>query len=480
MAEEKELHEQLNDQGNLVRDKMKVIVEGAKATNRELTPEEIKILEGHEAKLKDIDRQVDVALKALHREVDHVEGAKPVQVVHSVTQAEHDLHRTNGEENVYTPARNVLHPEDGGCGFLYDIIYERQTGKEVYRERLRKHMAQMRDRGVVPFIPGETTPTQRAVDTTDLNGLLPPAYIYDESATTIRAGRPTADVMARRPLPQTGTEIVLPQISQATVVGVVAENSAGTGTDPTIADRKTTIKTVRGHFNISFLSMHQGVMVPDLFLRDMLENVDSTINQKVIGNVNTGAADINGLLSSASGRETLASTNRKLDDDKASATPTDAYQSILKNVLTVIATTRFRRATHLIMHPRRLNDIISAAETTTGRPLWQNAALTATNVLAVGDQGGAVGTTQVLLAGVPVIADPNVPTDVETENADPVIGIYAPEMLLFESPMMIFRGNPALDDWTHTIAPGKHMAFLPRYDVSAAYTSGTIFGANTV
>ena len=477
MAETKELHEQLNDQGNLVRDKIKVIVEGAKATDRELTPEEIKILEGHEAKLEDIDRQVDLARKAVHREVDHVQAAP--QVVHSITQAEDNLHRTKGEENVYNPARNALHPADGGCGFLHDIVYGRASGKPEHQERLLKHMEQMRSRGVVPYFPGETAPHGRAVDTGDLNGLLPPAYIYDPSATAIRAGRPTADVMNRLPLPQSGTEVTLPQIGTATVTGVVAENTASTGTDPEIADRKTTMKTVRGHFDVSFLSMNQGVMVPDLFLRDLLDNVDSTINDQVIGHPTSAASEINGILSSASGRETLDATNRKLDDDKASADALDAYKSILKNVLTVIATQRFRRATHLVMHPRRLNQIIAAVDSDE-RPLWQAAALTAVNTFAVGDQGGPIGQTSVLLAGVPVIADPNVPTDVETENADPVIGIYAPEMLLMESPMMIFRGNPALSSWTHTITAGKYVAFAARYGKSAAYTSGTIFGASTL
>ena len=479
-AKTKQLHEELNDRANLVREEMRKIVEGAKALDRDLSKEEDEILRDKEAKLDGIQRQIEVALKAVHREAEHVTGSAPAPVVHSITQHEDSLHRTKGEENVYNPARNALHPADGGAGFLYDVVYSRGNEGGECEQRLLKHMRQMRDRGVVPYFPGEVAPHGRAVDTGDLNGLLPPAYIYDPSAIKIREGRPTADVMNRLPLPQSGTEITLPQIGTGTAAAVVAENDSGAGTDPTIADRKTTMRTIRGHFNVSFLSMNQGVMVPDLFLRDLLDNVDSQVNDQVIGHPTSAAGQINGILSSASGRESLAATNRKLDDDKASATVLDAYQSILKNVLTVIATTRFRRATHLIMHPRRLNAIIAAINATDGRPLWQNASLTATNALAVGDQGGPINMTQVLLAGVPVIADPHVPTDVETENADPVIGIYAPEMLLMESPMMIFRGNPALEDWTHMVTAGKHVAFIPRFSTSGAYTSGTIFGANTV
>ena len=474
MAETKQLHDELNDQGNLVRDKIATIVKGAQATDRDLTEEEETLLRKHEAKLESIQRQVDLARKAVHREVEHVEGSKPVQVVHSVTQAEDSLHRTKGEENVYNPARNALHPADGGAGFLYDIVYGRASGKPEHEERLLKHMRQMRDRGIVPYFPGETAPHGRAVNTGDLNGLLPPAYIYDPSATTIRAGRPTADVMNRLPLPQSGTEITLPQIGDPTVSAVVAENTASAGTDPDIEDRKTTMKTIRGHFDISFLSLNQGVMVPDLFLRDLLENVDTGVNQQVIGDVDSAATQINGLLSETTNRDVLASGNRKTDDDKANATPIDAYTSILRNVLGVLATTRFRRATHLVMHPRRLNHIISDLDSQ-NRPLWQAAALTATNVFAVGDQGGAVGPTQVLLAGVPVIADPHIPIDIDSENQDAVIGFVASEMLLMESPMMIFRGNPALTSWTHTITAGKHLAFIPRYGKSAAVTRGTIF-----
>ena len=484
----KPLYEELHDQANLVRQEIGVVIKGAHATGRELTEDEQKILAGYEAKLEGLEEQARLAALSEKREVDHIEGvaelhaaaAAPSPVVSSITQAEHDLHRTNGEENVYNPVRNALHPEDGGCGFLYDVVYSREHEGGESEQRLRKHMRQMRARGVVPYIPGQVAPTARSIDTGDLNGLLPPVYIYDPSATAIRPGRPTADVCRRLPMPQSGTEITLPQINTGTVAAVVAENTGSAGTDPTTQDRKTTMKTIRGHFNVSFLSMSQGVMIPDLFLRDLLDNVDSQINDQVVGHPTSAASEINGILSSASGRESLAAGNRKLDDDKG-GTPgaADAYDSILKNVLTVIATTRYRRATHLIMHPRRLNQIM-AAKDTTGRPLWQSAALTASNVMAVGDQGGPTGVTSVLLAGVPVIADPHVPTDVETENADPVIGIVAEEMLLMESPMMIFRGNPALEDWTHMVTAGKHVAFIPRFSTSGAYTSGTIFGASTV
>ena len=77
MAETKELHEELNDQGNLVRDKIATIVKGAQATDRDLTDEEETLLRTHEAKLESIERQVELAQKAVHREAAHVQGMAP-------------------------------------------------------------------------------------------------------------------------------------------------------------------------------------------------------------------------------------------------------------------------------------------------------------------------------------------------------------------------------------------------------------------
>ena len=472
-----DLATEINERANEVRDQLAEAIKPAHTEKRALSTDESAIVERLEEQLAGLERQHEIAVKTQKRQAEHTEGAKPV--VHSATQDEVAQHRTAGEENVYHPGNANLNPRDGGRSFLNDVLLSRSgdVSEEVNaaRERLIAHRRQMQYRGL-SFHPGDTPPEQRDQTTALMKGLVPPQYIFADAAPAIRRARPTADAMNNRPMPQTGMTLTIPRVTgTGSTASIVAENTAASETDAAVTDLNIPVKILNGAIDLSFAAIDRGVMVDDLLMLDLRLAVEEQVNLQVVGKPSPATNDIDGLLSTATNRVTIAAANYKQDaDGTASAALT--YQHIVGDVLTKLATTRYQRATHLIMHPRRLGYLASAADTQ-GRPLWQSLSLTASNVVAHGDQGGAVNETSVMLAGVPVISDPAIPADIDTSDEDAVIGFYSPEMLLYESPMMVFSGNPALHKWTHTITMGKYVAFAPKYDTSAAAVRGTIFAA---
>ena len=478
MAKANEIRKTLVERENALKTEMRTIVTGAATEERELTETEAKTLGELKARVAGIVDQVDLIDETEHRADQH--AAKVSEVVLSATQSEMQQHRTGGEENVYHPGNARMHPADGGRGFLQDVLTTRSAEvteeAEEARARLLKHQKQMRHRGL-SFQPGDVPVSERDQTTALMKGLVPPQYIFADAAPAIRRARPTADAMNNRPMPQTGMTLIIPRVTgTGATATVVAENTAASETDAVVTDLEIPVKIINGAIDLSFAAMHRGVMVDDLLMLDLRLAVEEQINLQVVGKPTPATADIDGLLSTATNRVTIAAANYKQDADDSNVTAGKTFAAIVSNVLTKLATSRYQRATHLIMHPRRLGYLASALDTQ-GRPLYQSLALTAANVVAHGDQGGAVNETSVMLAGVPVIADPAIPADIDTSDEDAVIGFYSPEMLLYESPMMVFSGNPALHKWTHTITMGKYVGFAPKYDVSAAAVRGTIFAA---
>ena len=303
-----EIRDKLVERENSLKDQMSTIVKGAATAERELTETENNTLAEYRDKVKAIADQISLVDETAHREDQHAK--RVAEVVASVPQAEHEQHRTGGEEHVYHSANARLHPRDGGRSFLTDIVVARsQVGTpaaEAAKERLVKHQLQMEDRGLV-FSPGDTPPEKRDIGTANLDGLVPPQYIFADAAQAVRSMRPTADAMNKRPMPQTGMTLHIPLITQASAstAGVVAENASSTDSNPNASDLEIPVKTVRGHVDVSVAAIHRGVMVDDLLMLDLQDAVETEINAQVIGEHNTAAANVQGLLIETSGSEVI-------------------------------------------------------------------------------------------------------------------------------------------------------------------------------
>ena len=251
-------------------------------------------------------------------------------------------------------------------------------------------------------------PVNASLESRDANaasfaGLVVPQYLTDLADTAVRSMRPTADAMNMRPLPPTGMTIEVPRITTGATAAGTAELAAGSETDIVASNLTLNVKTVRGVADISYEAIERGVMVDDLAIQDLAEAVATQVNDDVING--SSASQVAGLLKSG----TLASGNLKTDADSGSPSAALVYSHTV-DLATTLSTGRYVRATHFVMAPRRFGYLAKATDGD-GRPLYQAAAMTATNIYAVGDQVGAVGGSDVMIAGVPVIVDPAVPAN---------------------------------------------------------------------
>lgn len=309
----------------------------------------------------------------------------------------------------------------------------------------------------------------RDAASTAFAGLVPPQYMVEQAEASVRSMRPTANACNMRALPPTGMEIRIPLVTTATTATSVAQNANSSETDPAVTDAVIPVHAVRGAVDITFEAIHRGMRIEDVTLEDLAGAVSTQINAYVLNG--TGSNQPSGLLKSG---EILAAAYNQTADN-TSPTAALAYGHIV-DLITGVSQRRFAVPSFFTMHPRRLGYLAKSVDTT-GRALFQASTVTAQNTLAVGRLD--YGNTGVSIAGVPVVSDAAIPTTLDSSNSneDVVIAVYAPDAVLYESPMMLMTGDPLLHKFTHTLLLAKYMAFKLIRNTSAAAVRGTIFAA---
>lgn len=307
----------------------------------------------------------------------------------------------------------------------------------------------------------------RDVDTSNIPGLVPPNYLTDQALGFVRSGAPFKNALMSRSMPSYGTTINVNRIDTGSTADDEPENAASSTTDIDSVNVQLPVRTVRGAIELSFESMYRGVGVDEAFYMDLAAAVEQKIDAFLING--TGSNQISGILKSGE----IATGNIKTDADESTTTATKCFQYIV-DLQTKLTTSRFQAPTLFLLHPRRLGYLVKGVDGDQ-RPLFAPAAMTATNVVGLGEH--TYGETMVSIGGTPVVTDAAVPTTYATNTQDVAIAVFAPDCHLYESPMMVFTGDPKLHNWTHTITMGKFVAFKLMRTSGAATVRGTQFAA---
>jgi HK97 family phage major capsid protein len=137
-----------------------------------------------------------------------------------------------------------------------------------------------------------------------------------------------------------------------------------------------------------------------------------------------------------------------------------------------IASNRFEQPNVIVMHPRRAAWFANSYSGSSGSPLLQQGSL----MLAAGQQDrGFAGS----LGGLPVIVDPNIPTNLgATTNADPVILVFIDDLRLAEEGEQAVRYDAVLSSnlMVRLQLFGFSFFHSARQPKSIAVISGTGFG----
>lgn len=302
--------------------------------------------------------------------------------------------------------------------YMQDLIKVTMNmdGDGECRDRLMRHSQD------VQTLPEYTE--YRDLNRTDGSGgyAVPPAWLMDQYVELARPGRALANLVQRMPLPGGTDSINIPVMKTGTAVAIQnGDNTAVTQVDLTDDFINAPVRTIAGQQSLSIQLIDQSpISFDDVVFRDLTAaHAARTDGQCISG---TGAAgQVLGILGTA-GVTSIVPT---------AATVKGVYAA-LANAVQQIHTSRFMPPEVIVMHPRRWGWFLASVDTT-DRPLFLPAANSPQNSVGV---LSAVASEQVVgqMHGLPVVTDPNLPTNLGTgTNEDNILVMRASDVCLWES-----------------------------------------------
>ena len=293
--------------------------------------------------------------------------------------------------------------------FFQDIVAANRYGDAGAQQRLARHA-------------GEVELEERAGSTSNYAGLVVPQYLVDQYSAFAKAGRPFGNAVRSLNLPADGMSVNLSRVTTATTATVqAAEGDAAS--DTTLDDTLLTMNvfTVSSAQVLSLQALERGSNVDEVLVEDMASSYATTLDDMLI----------NG--SGSSGQPTGVLNTSGIDDidvDDASPTAAETYVQIIKAIGNV-QSNYFQGPDLIVMHPRRAAYLAGGLDSS-NRPIFQPTVTTAQNVIGTG-QFSDYGAPSFSVAGIPVLVDGNIPTNLGAgTDEDRIIVLNSREFLLFE------------------------------------------------
>ena len=299
-----------------------------------------------------------------------------------------------------------------GVSFIHDVV-ARTFGDLDAAQRLARHQQEER-------VERHGAIESRAVGTAAFGALVVPQYLTDLVAPLARAGRPTADICNIMPLPAEGMTVEIPRITTGTSAAV-QEFQTSSVSETNIDETTLTVdvRTIAGQQTISVQALSRGRGTEQVVIRDLVSAYNTTLDSQILNG--SGSNGQHRGIRNVSGIESVTYTD---------STPTAAelYPKLF-DLIQKVQSGHFAGISHFIMHPRRWAFL--AASVGSNVPFLQ----INTNPQGAAGQAGAPSYGGIVgnVAGVPVLLDANVPTNI-TSNQDTILGVTASELHLWEDP----------------------------------------------
>ena len=443
---------ELRKEDDEVRAQRGAIVDGALAEKRGLNDTEQASHDALTARHNALVEQIGMC-EARIVEIDQ-EEARTAAANASRAQLGDTGPQTGGAQVTDPP---VYRKNDVTSSYFRDLYMARKTGDREAVDRLRRSDAQ--------------TMEKRALSTgTGAGGeFAPPLWLVDQFVALARPGRVFADSLHPSVLPAGISSVNVPRVATGSSTAVQAtQNSAVSQTDLTTNSVSSGIVTIAGKQVVAQQLLDQsGIPFDEVILADLAADYAKQFDNQVISG--SGAS---GQLNGVSTFFTASGTNNVT---YTSTTPTTQllYKSI-GNAIQKILTTRFMPPDVIYMHPRRWYALLSDADTT-GRPLVLPQG-SAYNALGTAKEGpvpeGAAG----VILGLPVIVDPNLPTNIGAgTNQDNVYVARSADLRLWETSLRAEAFDaPYADSVGILFRAFAYSAAIPgRYTTSVSVISGT-------
>lgn len=431
---------------------VEAVLDRAADETRDLTEAEDKNLSDLTARAKALDARI-ADLREI--QISHLEAAKMRAEVVSTPAPAQEQPAVN---RVDVKSEPLTYEPNAPQSFFRDSYAAEFLGDVVAQERLNRHMAEMRvelrDSGSANFA-----------------GLVVPQYLTGLAAPFLRAGRNTLDVCNQLPLPGDGLTVNISRVTTGSSVAAQdGDNGAVTEATPDDTLLTVNVRTYAGMVDVSRQALERGTGVDGLLAADLVSAYNSKVNADVINGAGTSGTHLGILNTSGVG---------DVDTDDASPTAYETFQAIIKAIGTVTAA-RYVQPDVIIMHPRRWA-YISGGLDSSNRPLAGVTVATSSNIIALGNPG-AYGVAAGEIAGVPVVVDAGIPTNLGAgTNEDAIIVANRADLVLMEqaaSPLMLRYESVGSGTLTTRMVVYGYSAFTAgRYPGGICKVQGTLLAA---
>lgn len=372
------------------------------------------------AAARDAITSTDAAIANIRSRIDELEViVSDQQIATDIAQPQPDQMgqrniRVGAEARTYTPEAS----RRDGVSFIADIIAAQRFSDAEAQQRLARHMVE--ERVANPALE------QRAVGTSAFAGLVVPQYLTDLVAPTRRAARPLANIANRMPLPDSGMTVNISRVTTGTSAALQSsQNSAVSETNMDDTLLTVDVLTGAGQQTVSLQALQRGTDIERVVIGDLLGAIDTLVDSTLINQATTGLNAV---------------TDANIDVAYTDASPTAAeLWPKLFDVIQQVQSAVYAGASHFVMHPRRFWWL--ASNVGTSFPfvnLANSAPQTGGNVVGTGYGTGPSG----YLAGLPVIVDANVPTNLGAgTNEDAIYAVSADEVHLWENDTVFIRAE---------------------------------------
>ena len=375
------------------------IVEPVEARSEESAPTEL------ESRVAAVEARADLEARIAQLESRAAATAE--------ARAYDDVARVTREERTYSPDADAR-----GVSFIHDVV-ARTFGDMDAAQRLARHQQEERvERG--------SKLESRAIGTSALGALVVPQYLTDLVAPLARAGRPTADICNRMPLPAEGMTVEIPRITTGTSAATQAtQNTSVSETNLDETTLSVPVVTIAGQQTISVQALSRGRGTEQIIIRDLVSAYNTELDAQIIGG--SGSAGFHRGIRNVSGIQSVTYTD-------STPTATELYPKLF-DLIQKVQSDYFGGVSHFIMHPRRWNWLAAAVSSSSPFLQINTNPQGAAGQFGAPSYGGVVGN----IAGVPVVLDANIATTTAT-NQDTIYGVTASELHLWEdagSPLFI-------------------------------------------
>lgn len=373
--------------------------EAAALLDGDVTPETLDEVEARHAAIEKLD--ADIA------RVEAVEARAAI-----VAEARADSGVPTVGRAIIT-SEPMTYAEHGERSFVRDMINATVRNDRQAWDNIHRHM-------------DEVARESRAIDRVDGSGgeFVPPLWLVNEYAQTLRPGRITADLLTKQALPPGTDSIAIPRITTGSQTGIQASDNASTTTrDLVTTSVAAPVRTISGYESVSLQLIEQSPLAGGLdrmVFMDLMQDYDYQLDVQVLNGVGT-AGEIYGLLN----------TSGISSGTYTSGTPTGAAMgSAFTQGISTVAKNRYKGATGIVLHPSTWYWLTGQVDGN-NRPLVVPNASGPFNALGTITNPGVAQNVAGTFMGLPVYLDAAMPT--VSSNQLPAIIAAFEDTMLFES-----------------------------------------------